>query len=395
MYENDYKVAEDFVAGAVEMHDYLKSNFDNYRSKVGQLMPEALIPNFDDLFLEIYANILYEYSYHMSRKSLKDEAKNINASLLKTLKPQKIRYVHLYNDLLMQKVDYLMAKKMEKNSFQSERKCSTIVSSPNIPKTPIRNTSVPVKICLPVVPGYSPPRRKPRRCKLFDSNDIDVNSPAEVPKSIRKKKPKNPSSEEEAFVLHKPKGKTSSVPTFSIAMDPPKAHSTSRKHPKTCKSTSSENELITGTPSKSKHTKKQPVVSLGDGDKLSSIQKLPVTSENNTTKTRSQLLTEKIKKSCRLKEELCKNNVLLPDKVVIEEQKSQNTSSLIPESPENREAAAKSAEFMEKLTYSLKKSAKARKANTENLLSNSESDGACSSSSGAIRKSSRVCKRIF
>lgn len=405
IYEKDYKVAEDFVAGAVELHEYLKSNFDNYRSKVGRLMPEALIPNFDDLFLEVYTNILYEYSYHMSRKSLKDEARNINASLLKTLKPQKIRYVHLYNDLLMQKVDYLMPKKMEKDSSQAERKCLTTVSSPNISKTPIRNSLVPGKMLLPVVPAYSPPRRKPRRCKLFDSNETDVNSPAEVPKSIRKKKPKNPSSEEEAFVSHKPKGKTSNVPTSSIAVDvpkiaifsdvEPKTRSTSRKNQKTSKTVSMENKAFTGTPPKSKLIKKQPVVSLaGDGDKLSSVQS--VTSESSTKKTRGQLLTQKIKESSRLKEKLFKNTVLLPDKVVIEEQKSHDNSSLIPESPENREAVAKSAEFMEKLTYSLKKSAQANKTNVEkNLSTNSESNGTSSTSTGAIRKSTRVCKRIF
>lgn len=406
MYENDYKVAEDFVAGAVEIHEYLKSNFINYRSKVGQLMPEALIPDFDDLFLEVYANILYEYSYHMSRKSLKEEAKNINASILKIVKPQKKRYVHLYNNLLMQKVDYLMAKKMDKiDSLQPELKCLAAATSPSIAKTPIRNNLVPVKNCLLDVPAYSPIRRKPRRCKLFDSNEMDVNSPAEVPKSIRKKKPKNPSSEEETFIPHKPKCKTSSKPTSSNTVDvpkiaifsdvEPKTRPTTRKNPKASKTVSSENEPFTGTPPKSKLIKKQPVISLGDGDKLSSMQKVPAITQSSTKKTRSQLLTQKIKESSRLKDELIKNMVF-PDKIVIEEQKSHENSSLIPESPENRAAVAKSAEFMEKLTYSLKKSAQAKKSNAEkSLLPNSESSSASSSSTGAIRKSSRVCKRIF
>ncbi|XP_050306300.1 uncharacterized protein LOC126743313 [Anthonomus grandis grandis] len=207
MYEKQDKMAEEFVAGSLTLYRRLLQNEDSYKIKTAKVIPSGLVPNLEDIFVEPYASILYDYSYHMSRKKSKDKALEINHKIIEVLKPRKAEYVYLYKEALLQRISYIAAT--PKLELKKEEIAGSFISNNKVFQTPIKKKSeVTIKI---QAPDFVTPKPKiGKKCNLFG------------PEDSFKQKERNPSYDEDVFALPKTNIRNRLVPSTPVSFGTPK-----------------------------------------------------------------------------------------------------------------------------------------------------------------------------
>ncbi|XP_066141806.1 uncharacterized protein [Euwallacea fornicatus] len=360
MHYKDDKVSEEIITGCLAIYDTLQRT---YKDKRSDMIPASFLPQFDDVFLEPYANILYDYSFHLSRTGRLSERLEVNSLLMHVLRPKKTKLVWLYQDALLQRAGYIMFDKEQDNiKLLKHDACALQVTSENFPTTPVSKT-VPVTVMVNGLPHYSPPRRrKPQKCIFPDSPDE---------KPVTKGKTANKTVDSSTLVIPKKKSSKActtpmSVAPFLIPLATPKIPIFSDDRPKTRSYGKQSNKKQRATTSESDATqediadlkcKKQPSKSVGDFDSLGTTQTGIVKAGSSSKMSTAPLLTKKIKENTTSKR-LKKNINLeleLPSEVPSEATSSSNGNSIVLDTPEKEANTAKRALVLKKLRSSVNK----------------------------------------
>ncbi|XP_066253029.1 uncharacterized protein [Euwallacea similis] len=360
MHYKDNKLAEEVITGSLAIYDTLQRA---YKDKCSDMIPAPFLPQFDDVFLEPYANILYDYSFHLSRIGRISERLEVNSLLVQVLTSKKTKLVWLYQDALLQRAGYMMFDKEQENvKLFKDEACAFQVGNDNFPMTPVSKT-VPITVMVNGLPHYSPPRRrKPQKCIFPDSPDEKPVTKARTTKKI---------ADSSALVVPKKKStKVSTTPIpatpFLIPIATPKIPIFSDDRPKTRSYGKQNNKKQRATTSESDATqeditnlkcKKQPSKSVGDFDSLDTVQTGTVKVGSSSKISTAQLLTKKIKESNtsrRLKKNL-NLELELPEEMPTEATSNSNGNLIVLDNPEKQAATIKRALVLKKLRSSVNK----------------------------------------
>ncbi|KAF7278740.1 hypothetical protein GWI33_008047 [Rhynchophorus ferrugineus] len=385
MHRNNCVLATNYIRGSLRLHKKLRNNYSQYREKIKGLISDDLIPDFEDYFLESYANLLHDYSYHLSRISRTSEALDLNTRLLKMLAPRKLEFVHLYSDTLLQRISYVT----HESPVKSENNVNLGVTSTenaSLTTTPKdKKNAVIVKINSSY--NVSPPKQNMKnKTALFKS-------PAEAPNGTNApnenttptKTVKNPGDFQ--FEVPKTKGKKKHVQLFETPvqsyMQTPKINIFMEDTPSMANGRRSRRQTVNNKKSKEENSEEnakkmtrltrssRALIIEDNGTKVNSDTEenqpsntasvhQPIISK--TTRTRGQVLAQKIRESNiqiettnNLKKNLTAN--ILNDKIKLVTRsrsvaKHGNEDSCTSGSPEHDSLNARSKMLVEKLKKS-------------------------------------------
>ncbi|CAH1959244.1 unnamed protein product [Acanthoscelides obtectus] len=103
----NFSVANDVLANALHFYDSCDTKYRYLQDTLGNILNKDLVPKFDDVSLQTYGGVLLDYSYHLRRIENKEKATDTNLKLLQILLPKKSEYVYLHHEAAMQRLGYL------------------------------------------------------------------------------------------------------------------------------------------------------------------------------------------------------------------------------------------------------------------------------------------------
>ncbi|CAG9771614.1 unnamed protein product [Ceutorhynchus assimilis] len=187
IYRNEKQIVEDYVNGAIRLYQIFHKNIDKFINKASMVISDGLVPDFIETFVDTLGFGLYEYVFYLLRNNDITKAKKVNEILVAFLEPVKHKYAHLYRDVVLQTLTYLIAEinlpipGIVTDSTENDQKLK--------PPKQLFVAGTPISKKLQVVVSvnereiFSPLKEKPKtKVNLFASEEaIDEESDQELP----------------------------------------------------------------------------------------------------------------------------------------------------------------------------------------------------------------------
>lgn len=105
--ENNLETAKNLFDNGINLYHYTLQKFKLYMEDVDKKFHSALAPYSANDTIQLYGKLLFDLTKFLMKFNKKTLAADVNEKLLKILEPWKSKYMHFYNDVLLQKVAIL------------------------------------------------------------------------------------------------------------------------------------------------------------------------------------------------------------------------------------------------------------------------------------------------